>query len=140
MDLQLEGKRALVTGSSAGTGVAIAEQLAHEGAAVIVHGRDEGRTVAVRDRLRGTGGTAEAVVGAEAVGPTIQSAGGEDFSWYGEHAPVCYLRLGVAVPGAPAVDLHAGSFDVDDGAVTLGSRILAGAALEALVDLVDPPA
>jgi NAD(P)-dependent dehydrogenase (short-subunit alcohol dehydrogenase family) len=39
MDLQLEGKRALVTGSTAGIGYAIAEGLAREGAAVIVNGR-----------------------------------------------------------------------------------------------------
>ncbi len=39
MDLQLKGHRAIVTGSSAGTGEAIARTLAAEGAAVIVHGR-----------------------------------------------------------------------------------------------------
>jgi len=44
MDLQLVGKRALVTGSTAGIGYAIAETLAREGAAVIVNGRTEART------------------------------------------------------------------------------------------------
>jgi hypothetical protein len=39
MDLQLEGKRALVSGSTAGIGYAIAEGLAKEGATVIVNGR-----------------------------------------------------------------------------------------------------
>ena len=39
MDLQLEGKRALVTGSTAGIGAAIAKALAREGAWVIVNGR-----------------------------------------------------------------------------------------------------
>ena len=39
MDLQLKGHRAIVTGSSAGIGEAIARKLAAEGAAVIVHGR-----------------------------------------------------------------------------------------------------
>lgn len=39
MDLQLKDKRALVTGSTAGIGLAIAEALAREGAAVIVNGR-----------------------------------------------------------------------------------------------------
>ena len=43
MDLQLTGKKALVTGSTAGIGYAIAEALAREGAAVIVNGRTEGR-------------------------------------------------------------------------------------------------
>jgi 3-oxoacyl-[acyl-carrier protein] reductase len=41
MDLKLAGKRALVTGSSAGLGEAIAKLLAAEGVAVIIHGRDE---------------------------------------------------------------------------------------------------
>jgi NAD(P)-dependent dehydrogenase (short-subunit alcohol dehydrogenase family) len=39
MDLQLKGKLALVTGSTAGIGRAIAERLAREGATVIVTGR-----------------------------------------------------------------------------------------------------
>jgi NAD(P)-dependent dehydrogenase (short-subunit alcohol dehydrogenase family) len=43
MELQLEGKRALVTGSTAGIGYAIAEGLAKEGATVIVNGRTSRR-------------------------------------------------------------------------------------------------
>jgi 3-oxoacyl-[acyl-carrier protein] reductase len=38
MDLQLGGKRALVTGSSGGIGEAIAKALAAEGTATAVHG------------------------------------------------------------------------------------------------------
>ena len=43
MDLQLEGKRVLVTGSTAGIGFAIAKGLAKEGASVIVNGRSTKR-------------------------------------------------------------------------------------------------
>jgi NAD(P)-dependent dehydrogenase (short-subunit alcohol dehydrogenase family) len=43
MNLQLEGKRALVTGSTAGIGWAIAAGLAAEGAEVVVNGRTEAR-------------------------------------------------------------------------------------------------
>src|SRR2546426_6486604 len=39
MDLQLQGKRALVTGSTSGIGLAIARGLAREGAGVIINGR-----------------------------------------------------------------------------------------------------
>jgi NAD(P)-dependent dehydrogenase (short-subunit alcohol dehydrogenase family) len=52
MDLQLSGKLALVTGSTAGIGFAIAKMLAGEGARVIVNGRTETRvTDAVRQIL-----------------------------------------------------------------------------------------
>jgi NAD(P)-dependent dehydrogenase (short-subunit alcohol dehydrogenase family) len=43
MDLELKGKTALVTGSTAGIGLAIATALAKEGAAVIVNGRTQQR-------------------------------------------------------------------------------------------------
>ncbi len=43
MDLQLKGRRALVTGSSSGIGEAIARMLVREGAAVVVHGRNRER-------------------------------------------------------------------------------------------------
>ena len=42
MDLKLKDKRALVTGSTAGIGAAIAAGLAREGARVIVTGRSSG--------------------------------------------------------------------------------------------------
>ena len=43
MDLALNGKTVLVTGSTAGIGLAIAQRLAHEGAHVIVNGRTQAR-------------------------------------------------------------------------------------------------
>jgi NAD(P)-dependent dehydrogenase (short-subunit alcohol dehydrogenase family) len=43
MDLQLKNKTALITGSTAGIGLAIAQALAREGALVIVNGRSEER-------------------------------------------------------------------------------------------------
>lgn len=47
MNRDLSGKRALVTGSSAGTGEAIARSLAAEGAKVIIHGRNRDRAESV---------------------------------------------------------------------------------------------
>ena len=52
MNLELEGKRVLVTGSSAGIGAAIAEAIAREGAHVCVHGVHLDKVNAVRERLR----------------------------------------------------------------------------------------
>jgi NAD(P)-dependent dehydrogenase (short-subunit alcohol dehydrogenase family) len=51
MDLGLQGKRALVTGSSAGIGWATARTLAAEGAVVTVNGRTEARVRAAVDAL-----------------------------------------------------------------------------------------
>jgi NAD(P)-dependent dehydrogenase (short-subunit alcohol dehydrogenase family) len=51
MDLQLQGKLALVTGSTAGIGYAIAEALAAEGARVIVNGRTASAVDQARGRL-----------------------------------------------------------------------------------------
>jgi NAD(P)-dependent dehydrogenase (short-subunit alcohol dehydrogenase family) len=53
MNLQLEGKRALVTGSTAGIGFAIAEALANEGASVIVNGRTQKRVDQAIAKLKG---------------------------------------------------------------------------------------
>ncbi|MFD7023472.1 SDR family NAD(P)-dependent oxidoreductase [Promicromonospora sukumoe] len=63
MDLNLSGKRALVTGSSAGLGEATARFLAAEGAAVVIHGRDRGRVESVVEAVRAAGGDATAVLG-----------------------------------------------------------------------------
>ncbi|MEY2483804.1 MAG: hypothetical protein QOK24_2332 [Verrucomicrobiota bacterium] len=52
MDLQLAGKLALVSGSTAGIGFAIANALAHEGACVIVNGRGDERVRSAIERIR----------------------------------------------------------------------------------------
>jgi NAD(P)-dependent dehydrogenase (short-subunit alcohol dehydrogenase family) len=53
MDLGLSGKRALVTGSTAGIGLATARALANEGAHVTVNGRTAARVGDAVHRLRG---------------------------------------------------------------------------------------
>src|SRR5258705_7544615 len=52
MNLQLNGKLVLVTGSPAGIGYAIAETLAREGARVIVNGRTEKRVEQALKQIR----------------------------------------------------------------------------------------
>jgi 3-oxoacyl-[acyl-carrier protein] reductase len=59
VDLQLKGRRAVVTGSSAGIGEAIARRLAAEGAAVVVHGRRAEAVHAVVEAIRSDGGQAD---------------------------------------------------------------------------------
>ena len=52
MDLELGGRRALVTGSTSGIGFAIAQGLAAEGAAIIVNGRSAGSADRAVSRIR----------------------------------------------------------------------------------------
>src|SRR5690242_17003586 len=52
MDLELTGKKALVTGSTAGIGLAIASLLAREGASVVVNGRSQARVQEAAARVR----------------------------------------------------------------------------------------
>src|ERR1700720_462525 len=60
MNLELEGKRALISGSSAGIGDAIAEKLALEGASVIINGRTQQRVDQAVVRLKQAGGRGRA--------------------------------------------------------------------------------
>ena len=64
MDLNLKGKRALVSGSTAGIGLAIATALANEGARVIVNGRARGPVDDIVAKLKTeTGGDISAFAG-----------------------------------------------------------------------------
>lgn len=63
MDLQLNTKRVLITGSSSGIGAAIAKALAAEGAAVAIHGRDQERVNRVVGEITQAGGRSTGVVG-----------------------------------------------------------------------------
>lgn len=61
MDLQLGKKQALVSGSSAGIGFAIALALAREGATVVVNGRTDKRVATAIKELRAQGAKGELI-------------------------------------------------------------------------------
>jgi NAD(P)-dependent dehydrogenase (short-subunit alcohol dehydrogenase family) len=52
MEIDLSGRRALVSGSSQGIGLAIAIELARSGAAVVVNGRSQEKTEKAADQVR----------------------------------------------------------------------------------------
>lgn len=58
MDINLKGKRALVSGSSSGIGAAVAQELATMGASVTLLARDKDKLAAVLKDLPGTGHSA----------------------------------------------------------------------------------
>src|SRR5262249_3379370 len=72
MDLQLRGKRALVTGSTAGIGLATATGLSREGASVVVNGRTQERVEEAVGKSRGTGGDGEV----SGIAADLSTAGG----------------------------------------------------------------
>jgi NAD(P)-dependent dehydrogenase (short-subunit alcohol dehydrogenase family) len=73
MNLELKGKLALVTGSTAGIGRAIAETLAREGARVIVNGRTKASVSEAAAALRSTtGGAVEEFAGDLSLAPSAE--------------------------------------------------------------------
>ena len=76
---------------------------------------------------------ASQVLGADAVCPTPQSLGGEDFAWYVESIPGTLARLGTRTPGsAEDFDIHQPTFDVDERAIGVGVQLMAATAITAL--------
>ena len=63
MDLKLQGKTALITGSTAGIGAGIAAALAREGVTVVINGRNEARAKTVVEAITEACGTAHIALG-----------------------------------------------------------------------------
>ena len=75
---------------------------------------------------------ARQALGAQAVASTPQSLGGEDFAWYLESIPGALVRLGTRAPGAPDLDIHQPTFDIDEKAIDVGIRLQVHTTLTAL--------
>jgi amidohydrolase len=76
-------------------------------------------------------------VGSDQLVLSPQSMGGEDFGWFADVMPIALARLGTHGGGAP-LDLHRGTFDVDERAIGVGVRLLARTALHALEADAEP--
>lgn len=96
MDLQIEGKLALVSGSTAGIGYAIAHRLAREGARVIVNGRGQAGVDAAVERLRAeTQGTIEGYAG-----DLSQAAAAQEVTQRFPNIAILVNNLGIFEPKA----------------------------------------
>jgi amidohydrolase len=113
----------LVHAAVAGTG-AKAQVVYTRGVPPVVNDRVATATI--------TGGAA-AALGSDRVAEAPVSMGGEDFAYYLEQVPGAMARLGVGRPGEE-LDLHQGSFDVDERAIGYGVRVMVHTALAALDD------
>ncbi|MEV0033763.1 M20 family metallopeptidase [Nocardia sp. NPDC050793] len=69
-------------------------------------------------------------LGPDALADTIQSGGGEDFSWYLEEVPGAMARLGVWSGQGEQLDLHQATFDLDERALEVGVRVLSNIVLQ----------
>lgn len=78
------------------------------------------------DALRRSAAT---LIGTDAPVGTPQSLGGEDFSWMLQRTPGALARLGTRTPGGATYELHQGNLVVDERAVAIAAKVLAGAVL-----------
>lgn len=103
MNIELKGRKAIVTGSTAGIGRAIAEGLARAGASVIINGRGEQRVAAALKELR------DLLPNANITGIVADLSTAEGSAALAEQVPdvdILVNNLGTALPN--------GFFDQDD--------------------------
>ncbi len=68
-------------------------------------------------------------VGEQGVRPlATANMGGEDFSYYLEQVPGCYVRYGAQIPGREGFPAHSSRFDFDEDALGIGAAYLAAVA------------
>lgn len=103
MDLKLDGKSALVSGSTAGIGFAVAQALAQEGVSTIINGRTEARVAQAIAKIQQTTPTAK-VSGVVADVATIE--GVEQLFQQLPHIDILINNLGIYEPK--------GFFDITD--------------------------
>ena len=70
--------------------------------------------------------------GSASIELTPQSMGGEDFAWMTQKVSGAMLRLGTRTPGGKTFDLHRGDYSPDEGSISVGVRLMAAAALQAI--------
>jgi NAD(P)-dependent dehydrogenase (short-subunit alcohol dehydrogenase family) len=104
--MTLQGKAALVTGGTSGIGRAVAERLAHDGADVILTGRDERRGSAVVAAIEAAGGRARFIAADLATFQDVQ-----DLAEAAGDVEVLVNNAG-AFPGGPTEETDEATFDL----------------------------
>lgn len=108
--MRLQGKTALITGSTSGIGQAIAEAFAREGARVVVSGRNEQRGQAVVDAIQSAGGQATFIATDQASVEGVRRLAQEATAALG---PIDILVNNAGIfPFAPTVQTDEATFDV----------------------------
>ncbi|HEY6408444.1 MAG TPA: SDR family NAD(P)-dependent oxidoreductase, partial [Ktedonobacteraceae bacterium] len=107
--MRLQGKTALVTGSTSGIGQAIAEAFAREGARVVVSGRDEQRGKAVVETIRATAGSAAFVFADLSSKAEVDRLAGEAIKVFGQ-IDILVNNAGMATFG-PTAQVDEPTFD-----------------------------
>lgn len=123
----------------------LADEVRHVAESVAAACRLEARvrmlqgTPAVLNDRRAASWASEAaatVIGAESVRPLpVANMGGEDFAFYLERIPGCFIRVGARRPGDPVVGAHTPYFAPAEEAIFVGGALLAAAARRASAEL-----
>ena len=75
---------------------------------------------------------ATSVLGRGAVVPLgTANMAAEDFAWYQQRIPGCFLRIGARREGEPMIAAHSPRFDVAEEAIVVGASVLAECARRA---------
>lgn len=83
---------------------------------------------------------AEAALGRDCVRHAVRGAnmGGEDFSWYLQEVPGCYVRFGTRPQGSAAHSAHSSRFELDEKVLATGAAWMAEVARRAGRTLAEP--
>lgn len=74
----------------------------------------------------------ESLLGNEALVPLgITNMAGEDFAYYMERIPGCFMRIGARLPGEAAIAAHTPQFHAAEGSLFVGAAVLAESARRA---------
>ena len=105
-------------------------------ASVEFPGNDYPPTVNDEECWQIAGDVAVETIGVDAVSEMPPVMGGEDFSYYGQRIPACFVGLGIRNEEVGSIiNVHHPRFIVDEDALPIGSALHAAFAIRSLVDL-----